>query len=84
MELGNSRLSLPSTDLDIMCNGFISPLELPTGMGAPGRVGILQSPQHSVSFINTYGMCWCMDMYIEGREGIIHGMTVQKDEQFDG
>lgn len=53
-------------------------------MGAPGRVGILQSPQHSVSSINTYGLCWCMDMYIEGREEIIHGMTVQKDEQFDG
>lgn len=84
MELGKSRPALPSTDLDIMCNGFISPLQLPTGMGAPGRVGILQSPQHSVSFINTYGVCWCMDMYIEGREGIIHGMSVQMDEQFDG
>jgi hypothetical protein len=53
-DLGKSRPSLPSTDLDAVYNGLISPLLLLTGMGAPGRTVIWQNTQHCVS---TYGMC---------------------------
>lgn len=76
---GEGRPARPSTDLGVY-NGFISPLQVPTAMGAPGRTGT----QYCVGFINIYGTCWCMDMYFEGRKGIMPGMSAQKNKRFDG